>query len=193
MTHVSEQKKELRAAILERIQHMNEQARAAESRSITRRLLDILPVDTPICAFFPLKSEPDIRPLLEEILSRKQELSLPAFDGQKLVMRRVTDLAHLRPSTFGIPEPAPDFPALDVSVPVIALIPGRAFDHTGNRLGRGNGGYDRWINAHRRENGKSLYYAVAFECQLVADVPVEAHDAPLDGIVTVRGLERIQK
>lgn len=191
--HITERKAELRTAILERIQHMDDQARSAESRSIVRRALEVLPADRAVCAFFPLKTEPDIRPLLRAIITRKQVLYLPAFDGQRLVMRRTADLSQLEQSPLGIPEPAAEAAALDRHIPVIALIPGRAFDLSGNRLGRGNGGYDRWINAHRGENGKSLYYAVAFECQLVASVPVEAHDAPIDGIVTVRGLTSIQK
>ncbi|MDO8468796.1 MAG: 5-formyltetrahydrofolate cyclo-ligase [Candidatus Peribacter sp.] len=193
MPHISEQKKELRQAILERIQHMNEQARAAESRSIARRILEELPTDSVICAFFPMKTEPDIRPLLTEIIARGQDLFLPAFDGHALIMRRAFDLAHLIASDFGIPEPAGDAQQLDVHTPVIALIPGRAFDRTGRRLGRGNGGYDRWIAAHRAANAVSKYYGVGFDCQLVSAVPVEEHDAFLDGVFTGRGFAVAQK
>jgi len=188
MPHISEQKKELRQAILERIQHMNEQSREAESRSIVRRILEEIPTDRPVCAFFPMKTEPDIRPLLLEIIDRKQELFLPAFDGHALVMRRAFDLAHLTTSDFGIPEPAGDAETLDTNIPVIALIPGRAFDRRGGRLGRGNGGYDRWLTAHRNGNNRSLCYGVAFGCQIVSEVPVEEHDARVDGVISERGL-----
>ncbi|MDD5103166.1 MAG: 5-formyltetrahydrofolate cyclo-ligase [Candidatus Peribacteraceae bacterium] len=193
MPHLSEQKQELRQAILERIRHMNEQARAAESRSIVRQLFGVLPQDRAVCAFFPLQTEPDIRPLLSAIITRDQPLFLPAFDGHMLVMRRTRDLAQLQTSTFGIPEPPGDAEALDVHAPVIALIPGRAFDRTGGRLGRGNGGYDRWMNAHRKENGQSLYYGVAFDCQLVSEVPMEEHDVVLDGMITGRGFASQRK
>jgi len=188
MPHTSEQKQELRQAILERIQHMNEQSKAAESRSIVRRILEVLPADGTICAFVPMKTEPDIRPLLEQLLQSGRLLFLPSFDGRHLVMRKIETLSDLIQSTFGIPEPPPACPPLDPKKPAVVLIPGRAFDRTGKRLGRGNGGYDRWITAHRKENGQSLYYGVAFECQIVSEVPVEEHDAHVDRVITAREL-----
>ena len=193
MSHISEQKTELRAAILERIQYMNEQARTAESRSIARRILEELPTDSVICAFFPMKTEPDIRLLLTEIITRGQELFLPTSDGHALVMRRTYDLAHLITSDYGIPEPASDAEKLDAHTPVIALIPGRAFAADGGRLGRGNGGYDRGIASHRSQNDQSRYYGVAFDCQIVSAVPMEEHDVPLDGYISARGFTLAQK
>ena len=188
MPHLSDQKEELRTAILERIQHMNAQERAAQSCSIERRILETLPVEKVVCAYFPLQTEPDIRALLAELLTRNQPLYLPAFDGSALVMRRVHDLSRLQVSSFGIPEPAADAEVLDPAETIVAMIPGRAFDQAGGRLGRGNGGYDRWINVHRANNNQSQYFGVAYDCQIVSVVPMEEHDAPVDGVITGRGL-----
>lgn len=211
MSHLADQKAELRAAILERLQQMNDRSREAESRSVVRRILDVLPVDSAVCAYMPMRTEPDIRPLLTEILARRQPLFLPSFDGSNLVMRRVHDLQHLPVSAFGIPEPAADAALLDQNVPVVALVPGRAFAADGGRLGRGNGGYDRWIAEHKKTNAsatslpsgerpseglspkKSYYYGVAFDCQIVSAVPMEEHDAFVDGIFTPRGFLTAQK
>lgn len=188
MPHISEQKQELRTAILERIRHLNEQSRAAESRTIVRRILDILPHDKAVCAYVPLQSEPDIRPLLFELLAQQRSLYLPSGGaGTLFTMRRIEDLSRLVTGQTGIPEPGPDAPLLPPSLPVVALIPGRAFDAACHRLGRGNGGYDRWMN-ERRKTGETLCYGVAFECQIVPQVPVEDHDATLDGVITGRGL-----
>ncbi|MDD5041212.1 MAG: 5-formyltetrahydrofolate cyclo-ligase [Candidatus Peribacteraceae bacterium] len=193
MLHISEQKIELRAAILERIRHMNEQQRAAESRSIALRILEALPKDRAVCVYYPLSTEPDLLSLLAEILTRNQPLFLPAFDGQNLVMHRVLDLSQLQTGSFGIPEPSSDAEILDTKTPVTVLIPGRAFGAAGGRLGRGNGGYDRWITAHRQENAQSRYFGVAFDCQMVNSVPMEEHDAPVDGVFTPRGFVPAQK
>lgn len=199
MSHITEQKQELRAAILERLQGMNELSRAAESRTIVRRILEVLPHDKAVCAYVPLKTEPDIRPLLEEILKRGQPLYLPVCAppatpvGNRLLMLRITNLVDLIPGSCGIPEPDPSSPALDPKIPVIVLVPGRAFDVTGGRLGRGNGGYDRWITEHRAENSRSQYFGVAFDCQMVSAVPIEPHDAPVDGVFTSRRFEPVQK
>jgi 5-formyltetrahydrofolate cyclo-ligase len=190
MAHLSEQKQALRQAILERLKHMDAQSREAESRSVVRRILETLPMDRTICAYAPLPTEPNITPLLTELLQRGQRLYLPAFDGHSCVFRRVNSLNELTVSSFGIPEPSLPAPLLNPEEPVIALIPGRAFDTRGGRLGRGNAGYDRWITAHRKQNPHSTYYGVAFDCQIVSEVPMEEHDAFLDGVITGRGLTK---
>lgn len=199
MLPISEQKKELRQAMLERLQHMNDRSREAESRSVVRRIIDRLPADTAVCAYVPLKTEPDIRPLLEEILKRGQPLYLPVCApptspvGGRLLMLQIMHLVDLIPGNCGIPEPDSSSPVLDPQIPVIVLVPGRAFDVTGGRLGRGNGGYDRWITGHRAGNSRSQYFGVAFDCQMVSAVPIEPHDAPVDGVFTSRRFEPVQK
>ncbi len=80
-------------------------------------------------------------------------------------------------------------PHLEESLPAVVLVPGRAFDAKGARLGRGNGGYDKWIAQERSRNAPYQYWGVAFECQVVDEVPVEAHDQKLDAVVTARGFE----
>jgi len=58
------------------------------------------------------------------------------------------------------------------------LIPGRAFDKSGNRLGRGGGYYDRILR-----DVKCLKIGVAFNCQLFDSIPVEPHDQKVDIII----------
>ena len=64
----------------------------------------------------------------------------------------------------------------------VALVPGRAFDALGGRLGRGGGYYDRFAGACPQ----ALRVGVAHQLQVVASVPMEAHDAPMDVLVTDR-------
>ncbi len=71
----------------------------------------------------------------------------------------------------------------------LVVMPGLAFDRAGRRLGRGGGYYDKFIAAARRraeERGwpQPLLVALSFRAQLVGEVPVEAHDARVDAIVT---------
>ena len=185
--HITERKAELREAMLERIRRMNDESRAAESRSIVRRILELLPKDRAVCAFSPLKTEPDLRPLLSELMKRNQPFYLPIFNQHGMVFCRTTDLNTLVVSSIGIPEPPSSAPLLAMTEPVTVLVPGRAFDVRGARLGRGNGGYDRWIRVHRKENGQSRYFGIAFDCQIVHDVPMEEHDARVDAVITGRG------
>jgi 5-formyltetrahydrofolate cyclo-ligase len=135
----------------------------------------------------PIKDEVDIRPLLTELLTRGVALYLPCFE-KILAFRRVTDLASLVPGELKIPEPPPESDELDPAILDIAIVPGRAFDAHGGRLGRGNGGYDRWIHVQRATNARTQYWAVAFECQMVDIVPMEPHDERIDAVVTDRGV-----
>lgn len=182
-----QEKQRLQEAIRERLARINDQERAAESRSICRRVLDMLPPDAKtICAFVPIKDEVDIRPLLRALIERNIALYLPCFE-KKLTFRRATDLSALVPGGLKVPEPPPESDALDPALLDIAIIPGRAFDSAGNRLGRGNGGYDRWIESQRAANPKTRYWGVCFDCQVVSTVPMESHDQPVDAVMTGRG------
>ena len=63
----------------------------------------------------------------------------------------------------------------------LVLVPGVAFDGAGRRLGRGAGHYDATLAA-LGPRGRAV--GLAFEAQLLAEVPCEAHDAHLDALVT---------
>lgn len=184
-----EEKRRLKDAIAERLSGLPEGKRAAESRSLCRRILDALPPDAKtVCAFMPIGDEVDIRPLLTALLQRGVHLYLPCFEGG-LVFRKATTLDGLAPGAFRIPEPAGEADALDPALLDTAIVPGRAFNRKGHRLGRGNGGYDRWIRAQRIANAATRFWGVCYECQLVAQVPMEAHDEPVDAVFTARGKE----
>ncbi len=187
--HLQDEKSGLRKAIDERIKQLSDGERSAESRSLCRRLTEGIPAGTPICAFFPMRSEPDITPFLEEVLRRDDPLYLPSFDGT-LVFRQAIDLSKLIRGKLGTLEPDPTASQLATSnqQPATLLIPGRAFDNQGNRLGRGNGGYDKWVAEMREKNIPLRLIGVALECQIVDSIPVESHDQRMDAIATARGI-----
>ena len=186
---MQQKKSQLRDAIKKRIAQMSEKDRAAESRSICRRILETLP-DAPvmICAYNPITYEVDIRPLLEELLAKKYQLYLPRYEGGKNVFRKLEDLKDLTKGSFDILEPPRDAELLPGEGETIALVPSRAFDRMGGRLGRGNGGYDHWIAAQRSQNPQTQFWGICFDCQLVQEVPMEEHDERVDGVITGRGL-----
>jgi 5-formyltetrahydrofolate cyclo-ligase len=89
------------------------------------------------------------------------------------------------PETSTLWEPSPE-KAEHVSVEKINafLVPGRAFDARGGRLGRGGGHYDRTLS--RRARGTwvaGLFFAV----QEVELLPLEPHDIPMPFVVTENG------
>jgi 5-formyltetrahydrofolate cyclo-ligase len=130
----------------------------------------------------PLPDEVDIRPLLEEVLRKQHPLYLPRYEEGVVSFHRVESLDELRVSSLRIPEPQRHDPppeALDV-----VLVPGRAFDPQGNRLGRGKGGYDRFIAEQRMHNPKTEFWGVAYQEQMTDHLPSEPHDQRMDAVIT---------
>lgn len=84
----------------------------------------------------------------------------------------------LLPSPWqGISQPEPDAHEL---VPDVLFVPLVGFTSDGDRLGQGGGHYDRWLEAHP----SAMPIGLAWDCQLVENMPREAHDRPLHAVVT---------
>ena len=63
----------------------------------------------------------------------------------------------------------------------LLIVPGIAYDREGNRMGQGVGFYDRFLEGVA---GKIPIIAVAFELQIVPEVPVSSNDVGVNIIVT---------
>lgn len=141
---------------------------------------------TVIAGYLPIRSEPDLRPLLARFGERGARLCLPVvLDRQTIVFRELVRGAELVSTGFGTSGPGPEAELLD---PQILMMPLSAFDAAGNRLGYGAGHYDRAI---ARLHGKGLaprLIGTAFSVQEVGFLPTEAHDVALEMILTEQGL-----
>jgi 5-formyltetrahydrofolate cyclo-ligase len=69
----------------------------------------------------------------------------------------------------------------------LLFIPALAVDETGNRLGRGRGYFDRDLSSLQGV----VIYAVVFENEVLASIPVESHDQRVDGVVTQEQIRKI--
>jgi 5-formyltetrahydrofolate cyclo-ligase len=99
--------------------------------------------------------------------------------SRALRLHRVTDPAdELCPGIRGIPEPRADLVEVKPGELDWVLVPGLAFDRRGFRLGRGAGHYDRLLPLLRPD---TPCWSLCLSCQVVEELPVEPHDAPLDG------------
>lgn len=141
---------------------------------------------TVISGFLPIRSEADIRPLLEELRERGARVCVPVIiDKQTIVFRELAEAGALVPGSFGTLGPAEDAALLE---PDVLLVPLSAFDANGQRIGYGGGYYDRAIALLRRKGLARRLIGIAFDCQEVPSVPAEPHDVRLDAILTESGL-----
>ena len=81
---------------------------------------------------------------------------------------------------FGIPAPRADAPEV---LPDVVFTPLLAFDRKGGRLGQGAGHYDRTLKALRAQKPVRVI-GVAYAGQELPSLPLDAHDEPLDAILT---------
>jgi 5-formyltetrahydrofolate cyclo-ligase len=132
--------------------------------------------------FAPLPEELDVWPLIQDALAAGKLVALPRFDSRtdRYVACRIQNPARdLKPGHFGIREPDDCCAAVSPSRLDLVLVPGVAFDAHGRRLGRGKGYYDQLLASVR---GTSC--GVAFDEQIVGEVPVEPHDVHLNCVLT---------
>src|SRR3989344_1859805 len=186
--HASERKTILRQEVNKRLAEMTDDQRHAEGRTLSRVLLKKIPRGSTVCAYFPLKTEADIRLLLKELIERGDAVFLPVYVGKDklMVYRKAESLHYLPPGEFTIPEPPDGAEELGDRKADVILVPGRAFDKKGNRLGRGSGGYDKWLERYQGKHPDTPLWGVCLTCQLVQEVPVELHDINMDAVITAQ-------
>ncbi|HKM21753.1 MAG TPA: 5-formyltetrahydrofolate cyclo-ligase [Lachnospiraceae bacterium] len=88
---------------------------------------------------------------------------------------------------FGIEEPLRA--DIEAPAPDMVLMPGIAFDRQGNRIGYGKGFYDTYLHSLHEAANQVIKIGVAYECQLVTDIPAQEHDFRVDKVVTELGMQ----
>ncbi len=175
-------KSDLRQHFRERLEKISPAVWAVESIELRELLSAQIPSARTILFFAPLPDELDVWPLLELSLALGTKCALPFFDAEKKIYgaRLLTHLAtDIVTGKFGVREPAATCAEISLDQFDLVLVPGMAFDVQGNRLGRGRGFYDRLL-----EKTSGVKCGVCLDIQLLEKIPVEAHDARVNFIVT---------
>jgi 5-formyltetrahydrofolate cyclo-ligase len=135
-----------------------------------------------VALYSPLGNEVDTSEIGRVALEAGKRLYYPKVtDGCSSVVH-VRSEAELVPGRYGILEPAGNKPLpRGGSKGLAVFVPGVAFDPRGNRLGRGTGWYDRLLAGL---DARVPRIALAYEFQVLEDVPAERGDLPVHMIVT---------
>ncbi len=187
-TSIEERKRSTRTAARNARRGIAPDVRADASAAIAglvERLPELEAVGTAL-VYGAMPDEVDVGPLSAALRARGVRLALPRVDGKRLTLHWHEDDAPLQAGSFGLTEPAPEAPAADPAEIDLVIVPGVAFDAACNRLGMGAGYYDRLL----ADMPHAVTVGVAFDEQVVDEVPCEAHDRPLDAVVTPSGVRR---
>ncbi len=173
-------KEELRKKLRDKRKALYKGLREEYSEKINARLRGIISNFRKILLFFPTDGEPNLVPLIEELLGQR-EIYLPKIEGNRLSACRLTDMSLLKRGKYGIMEPEPCERVNPRDLELV-VVPGIAFDRQGYRLGFGKGFYDKFLS-----NTVALKVGVLYSFQLVEFVPRDTWDIPMDVLITEEG------
>jgi len=145
-----------------------------------------IPDGSVIGGYIAINDEADPHIILKTLTLQNCTLAFPrvAAKDEPLIFHRWKPGQNMQRGAYGIPEPLKDWP---LAYPKILLVPLLAFDVHGHRLGYGGGYYDRTLD-FLRANSTVRAIGVAYAGQEVPELPREAHDHPLDAVITENGV-----
>jgi 5-formyltetrahydrofolate cyclo-ligase len=187
MDDIKEKKQEIRDEIIRKISSYNEKKRIEKLQLLTNRLLSFANFQESKIVFLPSarKNEIDLSNVIRESLKLNKIVVLPAYHDEKkemMLMKIDAPDTELIEGLLGNMEPDPTkCKVVPIDSIEIAIIPGLAFDEKGGRIGTGKGFFDQFIPKLPITARK---VALAFEDQLIQQVPMESHDKYIDIIIT---------
>ena len=145
-------------------------------------LVELVPAGAVVSVYHPTRGEAPALGYARWFAERGHRIALPWFAarGAEMAFREwgnPYDEGTLVPDPYGAMQPAADAAEL---VPQVAICPLVGFTADGRRLGQGGGYYDRFL---ARTPGV-VAIGIAWDCQLVEDLPSEPHDMPLRAVIT---------
>lgn len=166
--------------------------RARKSRLIAENLesFEVFEKAQYVLFYYTHNDEVDTVELMEKYLGEK-EIYLPVIRGkshfQAVPLKSISDL---RKGHEGVPEPVETDPnpVFDEQIE-LTITPGVAFDRKGNRLGTGKGYYDRYFQSFPN----SVKVALAYEEQVLDNVPKDTYDVSIDFIITDQNIYECHK
>jgi 5-formyltetrahydrofolate cyclo-ligase len=187
MEEIQVTKRQIRTDIADALAALSEKEIAEKTNAIDKRLFDFANfLEAKVVLLYANNSnEVGTKNILMRTHAYNKIIVLPAFNTETFAMTlmKVDALEKdLTAGPRGVIEPNPDRCKV---VPIeridIAIIPAVALDEKGGRIGSGEGYYDRLIPELSITTRK---VALAFEEQIIPQIPIESHDKHIDIIIT---------
>jgi len=137
-----------------------------------------------IGCYFSIGSEVQTIPIITHFLNEKKTVSLPKISGKEMTFRKIEGLEKLEKGEFDISEPR-DNAVIEENHDII-LVPSIGLDVDGNRIGYGQGFYDKFL-----KNSNSIKIALAFSKQIVKNIPTTEIDVKMDWIITEKDVIKV--
>ncbi|WP_176545052.1 5-formyltetrahydrofolate cyclo-ligase [Bacillus sp. AFS041924] len=178
------EKKEIRNSMMKKLKNISSLDREEKSKQIVEKLLNS---DQFLCAdiiatTMPMEHEINTKYLITACWKMNKSVVVPKcnHDTRKMHFYKINSFEDLKKGYFGIQEPLEE-KCEEIGKEFIDLIivPGVAYTKYGERLGYGGGYYDRYL-----EDYKKQLMALAYDFQILNELPTEKHDIKMPLILT---------
>jgi 5-formyltetrahydrofolate cyclo-ligase len=125
--------------------------------------------------------------MIKDCLKNNKNVIVPVSEkeNKSLILSELNNWNDLKPGTYGILEPIKNrIKKVSKDIVDLIIVPGVGFDEKGRRIGHGKGYYDNLLK--NSKNAKHI--GLAFEFQILKEIPVDPHDVPVDKIITEKRL-----
>ncbi len=183
---IDSEKAGIRRTIHEALAALGDVERARRGRLAADRAeaLPELRAAATVLFFRSLAAEIQTESLFSGALARGQRVYAPRIEGGGLVFVRIgPETRWRRGPRLAIEEPEGGALLAAGELPALAIVPGLAFSERCDRLGRGGGHYDRALAAAPLA-GRVRTVGLSLDLQVLREIPVAAHDVPVDLVVT---------
>lgn len=184
-------KEELRTRMRALRKALPREVRAAKAALVRDRVIALpeFAAARVVSSFLAVRGEIDPAPIAEAALAAGKTVVLPRVDYEEngLVLHRWQPGDALEESGFGVPEPLPEAPRVVPDEVDFVIVPALAIDERGHRVGYGKGFYDRLLP----QMPSAVRCAIAYDFQLLAEVPDIEGDVPVQIVVTEKTVLRV--
>jgi len=191
--HQKQLKAQIRQSLRLQRKHFSKAEQTLAQTAICKQLIanDLISTHQNIACFLSFDGEISTKNIIKHIFTQQKNCYLPKlkpYKPNRLWFMPYYENSLMKDNRYGIPEVNLSInQAIAVSKIDLVLLPLVAFDKKGNRLGMGGGFYDATFAHLRQAINRPKFIGLAYEMQLIDNLPSDPWDLPLDGVCTEKG------
>ena len=175
-----ESKRDIRRDVLAVRQNLTDKEWEEKSHQIYKQVIShpfFLQTNV-ICCYIDYRREVATHAIIEHAWNLGKKVAVPKVEGDIMVFYVIHSFDELERGYKGIREPISRIPLQEQDA--LVIVPGAVFDTACRRIGYGKGYYDKYLHLHPKYKTMGL----AFELQMMEEIPTEEHDICPDIIIT---------
>lgn len=182
-------KQELRKKLLSQRDALNKEFISTQSDNMAKQLYawPYYQKAKMIMLFLSMKQEPQMMKIIEHAWLQGKTVCVPSMRQQFGVMDAaiIHNMNDLVCGRFNLLEPNPsNLEVIDPKTIDVIIVPGVAYDQSGNRLGMGAGYYDRFIP----QAPQAILIGAIWSSQIVENIPCASYDKPVHYLLYENGI-----